>query len=84
VYELAGGHFFQDVNRNHNEAQTKAVSCIRWMELPGRISGSEDGVFDAESEDVRKGEWALDFKVSDLCLDVERDLIIFVERVDSK
>ena len=54
------------------------------MDLPGRMSKKGDGVYDADDDEMRIGEWSVGFKVADLCLDVERDLIVLVERTDDK
>ena len=71
VYELASGYFFQDVNRDVDDSNMQMPSRVTWFELPSRTRNGG-----------RRGEWTFSFKVADLCLDVDRGLVIFVERSD--
>lgn len=72
VYELSGGYFFEDMNSDFHGSSRTVPSTLSWLRLPSH-------------HDPSPGEWRtanFDFKVADLCLDVERDLIAVVERTD--
>lgn len=71
VYEFAGGWFFQDLNHDIDDSAAIRPSRVTWTKLPTRTSEGRETM-----------ERSLDFKVADLCVDVERDLVIFVERSD--
>lgn len=75
VYELSGGRFFQDINKNVAVSGEMGPSTLAWLRLPSRTN--------PDVEECAWSQCAYDFKVADVCLDVDRDLIVVVERLDS-
>ncbi|TDL15988.1 hypothetical protein BD410DRAFT_832321 [Rickenella mellea] len=85
AYELSRGLFIQDVNENWWVAwQGRPHSTLSWLDLPSSLHGvvravEADGS-NAEGEEPRWMTHDFDFRVDGFCLDVERDLIVLVER----
>ncbi|TDL15987.1 hypothetical protein BD410DRAFT_795855 [Rickenella mellea] len=87
TYELSGGLFIQDVNEDLLAGQeVGSQSTLSWVELPS-MSHRVVEVGEGEGGRGEEPRWTtreFEFRVADLCLDVERDLIVLVERRDTE
>ncbi|KLO12172.1 hypothetical protein SCHPADRAFT_929415 [Schizopora paradoxa] len=73
VYEFTGGCFFQDLNESYASFRTSSTSSISWLPFPRPNS-------------IGVHEWGhnyFGFRPADICVDVNRDLLVVIERKDS-
>lgn len=73
LYELSSGFFLQDVYQGLPIGPGDQFSMLTWIMLPSH----------GETEQQEWKKCTFDFRVADFCLDVDRDLLVVVERVDT-
>ncbi len=73
VYELSGGFFVQDLNPDWGTPLQ--ASRLSWMKLPSSFDDNASGTYE-----MQRTTKAFEFRVADLCMNAERDLLIVIEK----